>query len=77
MPGDRPVHALMFVDAERVAMGGFNGELSLWNARTGKKVRDLNWHIDEIAELAVSPDGKTLASVDVRGWIRLWDLGGY
>ena len=40
---------------------------------TGKR-RYLGGHQTEVAALAFSPDGKTLASGDASGMIKLWDL---
>jgi WD40 repeat protein len=48
----------------------------LWDAKTGKKVREFPAHADAVNSSAFSPDGHTLAST---GWqdkvIGLWDVG--
>jgi WD40 repeat protein len=56
----------------------------VWDVRTGKKSRTLKGHAFEIRALAVSPDGKTLASASVgtdeggppdgAGELLLWDV---
>jgi HEAT repeats len=78
------ITSLVFVSPDRLAIGTDKGDLALWNARTGKKLRDLPWHCREVQALAVSPDGKTLASADggywdgagdPGGWVKLWALG--
>jgi WD40 repeat protein len=68
------IESLAFVSPNLLAIGTANGALALWNARTGKKLRDLPWHTSRIRALALSPDGTTLASADERGWVKLWDL---
>ena len=56
--------------------------LSVWDARTGKEVAvlpddpDRQEHNGVIAALALSPDGKTLATASWDHSIRLWDLDG-
>jgi HEAT repeat protein len=70
------ITSVAFVGSDQLAVGTANGALAVWNARTGEKLRDLRWHTAGVEGLCVSPDGKTLASADERGWVKLWDLTG-
>jgi len=54
---------------------GTRNAISVWDAATGKLVRELKWHRGaDISAVAVSPDGNRLATCDSHGWIRTWDL---
>ena len=46
----------------------------LWSVADGKVVREFGGHTDSAQNLAVSPDGKQLATWDWGGKVRLWDL---
>lgn len=60
-----------------------NGELDfrgfewrrLWNNTSGRQMFVLDGHTDEIRSVAMSPDGRWLASGSVDGTARLWDVG--
>src|SRR5207249_1715306 len=54
--------------------GGSDGEVRLWDLRTGRCLETLREDDDLVFSVVFSPDGKTLAS---GGWdqsIRLWDV---
>ena len=54
-----------------------NNAAYIWNLRTGKIVAVLpDPGNTEIASLAYSPDGKTLAVGDFQSQIFLWDVSG-
>ncbi|MEK7675335.1 MAG: protein kinase [Verrucomicrobiota bacterium] len=48
--------------------------IRLWEARTGRELGQLSGHRDHTAEVAFSPDGKTLASTGGDGSLKLWHL---
>lgn len=47
--------------------------LLVWDLSEGQKVGDLQGHSERIRDLAFSPDGKLLASIDKDGSLILWD----
>jgi len=51
-------------------------EISVWNLAAGKVVRTIKGHAGEVHGLAISPDGALLASGDIGGVIKLWDIQG-
>jgi WD40 repeat protein len=61
-------------DNRTIAIAGFNNNLSVWDAREGRKLRDMPWHNSGVLAVAMAPNGQTLASADGDGWVKLWDL---
>jgi len=67
-------------DGKLVAAGihGYHGAPShpifLWDAATGKQLRRLAGHKNEVQTITFSPDGKLLASAGYGKSIRLWDV---
>ncbi|VTR96182.1 wd-40 repeat protein : Uncultured bacterium genome assembly Metasoil_fosmids_resub OS=uncultured bacterium PE=4 SV=1: Sigma70_r2: Sigma70_r4_2: WD40: WD40: PQQ_2: WD40 [Gemmata massiliana] len=63
LPEGRLPHAPLFTsDGKAVATGHADGFVRFWDAKTGKKEREFRAHDDGIAVLALSPDGRTLAT---------------
>ncbi len=68
-------------DGKILAIGGNKGQLTLWDAYTGKRLKKWNGHESGVLSLSFSPDSKTLVSgsdgdSDSGGdkTIRLWDV---
>lgn len=67
------VLALAFVDADRVVAGDERGSLLLWDlSSNGDPITRRSAHADPITSVAVSRDGRTIASADGRGIVRVW-----
>jgi WD40 repeat protein len=71
-------------DGKLLASGGGDNRLYLWEAPTGRKIREFAGHPGKIVSLAFSPDGKTLVSACANyfsdekkyseGGLRLWNV---
>ena len=57
----------------RIASGGRDRLVRLWDAATGEELVRLPGHSDYVYSLAFSPDGKTLVSGSGDTTLRLWD----
>ncbi len=71
---------IFFPDGRTIACGDAKGMIRLFDAATGKEVGSWHAHPQAVQTLAISPDGRRLASAPVgtaapggRAW-RLWDL---
>ena len=69
------IHAVVFSsDDQHIISAGDDKQIIIWNANTGKTVRQWPAHEKAITSLALSPDGKTLASGSRDNSIRLWNF---
>ncbi len=68
------VSALAFrPDGRRLASGGADRTVKIWDAATGKLLRTISAHKHAVSGVAFSPDGRTLASSSWDRTVKLWD----
>jgi WD40 repeat protein len=60
-------------DGDVIAVGGSEGEISLWDLARGRQIGTLAGHSGPVDAMAYSPDGATLASGGQDGRVVLWD----
>ena len=58
-----------------LATGSTSGRIDLWDVSTRALARQLHGHIGLVSFMAVSPDGRTLATASCDRSIKLWDMG--
>lgn len=67
-------------DPQRPAPVGFahehNQSIRIWDAGTGRVLAKFRGHVNAVLDLALAPDGNTLASASADGSIRLWKMPG-
>lgn len=70
-----PLNTLRFTPKGRWLIGaGVRGDIHVWDVASGRVAAVLRNHSSGISSLAVSHDGRTLATGDVSGLLRLWAL---
>jgi WD40 repeat protein/DNA-binding SARP family transcriptional activator len=68
------VNALAFSpDGRRLVTGSLEGDVDVWEARTGRQIDSLNGNLGQVLDLAFSPDRNRLATSSTDGTLRLWD----
>jgi cytochrome c len=70
------VNAVVSLPDGRVATGGEDGRIAIWQPDQPVPVLTFQGHTAPIVSLAISPDGATLASASWDRTIRLWPLAG-
>jgi WD40 repeat protein len=61
-------------DGKLLLLGHFDGAIRIIEAATGNILRDVPAHEEAVTTLALSPDGKTLASGSADTTVLLWDM---
>jgi len=61
-------------DDAQIATGDNDGKVWIWDRLSGKLLRELDGHDDEIWNVAFGPHGKQLLSGSLDGRVLLWDL---
>jgi RNA polymerase sigma factor (sigma-70 family) len=67
-----PINALVWAGDKQLAVGGNNGDVRLWDLKSGKVTKLVGLQ-KPVRALAATADGTTMASADADGLI-LWDL---
>ena len=57
-----------------VCIGWSDGTASLWNLETQSIISGPLYHSRGVCQVAISPDGKTLATGTKEGYIKIWDV---
>jgi WD40 repeat protein len=66
-------HDLCFsADGKRIASGGGEKTIRIWDAQRGTELLSLKGHVDQVHSVAFSHDGKRLVSADSKNRIRIW-----
>jgi WD40 repeat protein len=60
-------------NGKRLATGGKDGTVKVWDVATGQETLTLKGHTDWVTGLAFSPDGHRLISSSPDGTVRIWD----
>jgi WD40 repeat protein len=71
-----PLYELAFTPNGRLLIGvGESAEVRVWDmSRPQQQPQALPGHLETVRTVAVSPDGRTLATGDRNGAIKLWSL---
>jgi WD40 repeat protein len=69
------VASIAFLPGTRAFVtGGFDRQVRLWDAVTGRALRNLGEHPDQVVAVAVSGDGSALATGSRNGTVSRWTL---
>jgi WD40 repeat protein len=60
-------------DGNQIVSGSSDQSVKVWDAKTGKQLRELQGHTDDVNSVAFSPDGKQIVSGSVDKSVQVWD----
>jgi WD40 repeat protein len=63
-------------DGKMLASVGNDGRVCLWNTADGKAIASWTGHESHVYNVAFHPDGKSLATADLKGIVKHWPLAG-
>src|SRR5262249_5575327 len=70
----RDISSVAFApDGKRLATGGRNGRVKLWDVTTLEQRADLKGHTGPVYSITFNRDGRVLASGGADGLVNLWD----
>lgn len=60
-------------DGSRTVTGGRDRLARIWNAKTGKRLRELRGHRGQVLDVAIAPGGNEVATASTDGTARIWE----
>ena len=66
------LHLAMTADGSELLAAGKDRSVNRWRMPSGRPLKPWIGHAESVLQLAVHPDGRTVASVDAKGNLQLW-----
>ncbi len=60
-------------DGKTIASASLDRTVIIWDVKTGKPIKTLKGHQDDVTSVVFSPDGKTIASASSDKTVKIWD----
>jgi hypothetical protein len=61
-------------DGSMIVIGTYDGRVSLWDVQKAEEVIIFTGHKDKVCSVTWSSDGKYFSSVDVHGFVKIWNV---